>query len=66
MARTLVELDETLLADVMRISGASTKRAAITQALEDVRRREQARLFPDFLAAHSDLADPEVRSAARR
>ncbi|TMI81207.1 MAG: type II toxin-antitoxin system VapB family antitoxin [Bacillati bacterium ANGP1] len=45
MPRMMVELDDRLLAEAQRITGARTKRAAIETALEElVRRRKAAEL----------------------
>jgi Arc/MetJ family transcription regulator len=45
MPRMMVELDDRLLAEAKRVTGARTKRAAIETALEElVRRRKAAEL----------------------
>jgi len=45
MPRMMVELDDRLLAEAQRVTGARTKRAAIEVALEElVRRRKAAEL----------------------
>lgn len=43
MARLMVEIDEQLLEEARRLSGARTKRATIELALKELVRRERAR-----------------------
>ena len=40
MGRTNIDLDQHLIAKVMKLTGASTKREAVHQALEDMVHRE--------------------------
>ncbi|MFC8190355.1 type II toxin-antitoxin system VapB family antitoxin [Cellulomonas sp. NPDC057328] len=69
MAMTSVDLPEDLVAEVMRIFGARTKREAITASLrETVRRSRQDEALAALggMAFAEDLVDPEVRAQARR
>lgn len=51
MTVTSVDLDKDLVKDVQAITGAPTQKAAITQALQEVRRRAQQRQSIEDLIA---------------
>ena len=68
MAKTLVDVDETRLAEAGRILGTRTKKDTVNAALAEVialeaRRRDLARLSAHGLP---DLTDPSVAAAAWR
>ena len=68
MARRSVDLDEEQLAAAARELGTTSRTATVNAALAYVAgRRERAEAFSDPLVwGTPDLADPEVRAAARR
>ncbi|WP_345529879.1 type II toxin-antitoxin system VapB family antitoxin [Nocardioides endophyticus] len=68
MAKTLIELDERLLADAMAATGQTTKRGTVIEALEQVVRKARALDYVERLQAGiaSDLDDPEVVVQAQR
>lgn len=69
MAMTSVDLPAGLVEQAMRATGATTKRGAITSALEQVvARAEQHRAIDAISGMESlgDLLDPEIRRQARR
>lgn len=49
MSRTILDVDDTLLAAAANIFGTTTKRATVNAALEAVVKREQRREFADWL-----------------
>jgi Arc/MetJ family transcription regulator len=68
MARTKIDIDEAVLSDAAKELGTSSKVDTVNAALAFIAgRRRLARAFDDDLIWGSpDLADPEVRRAARR
>ena len=68
MARTLLDLNDDLLKEAMALSGAGTKVATVTVALQELVRRRRAEQFGHRLltGTAADLDDPEVISAAQR
>jgi len=68
MTKMLIDIDENLLAELMRLTGAKTKKAAVAEALEDARRRAAFRDYLDFLAspAMDDFRDPAIMAGAQR
>lgn len=68
MAKTLIELDERLLADAMAATGQTTKRGTVTEALEQVVRKARAVEYLERLQTGiaRDLDDPEVVVQAQR
>ncbi len=68
MAKTLIDLDEDLLARAREILGTSTKKDTVHAALREVVRRaavdEYLRLGRE--GAFSDLADPQAMARAWR
>lgn len=68
MAKTLIEVDEQLMVDAMAATGKATKRATVTEALEQVVRKARAREYLERLEGGivRDLDDAEVVSQAQR
>jgi hypothetical protein len=68
MTRTTIEIDDEALAGAARELGTSTKVETVNAALAFVAKRHQlAQAFDDpAIWGSPDLADPAVRSAARR
>jgi len=68
VAKTLVDLDEDLLARAAQILDTCTKKATVNTALREVVRRAAAEEFLRMgsAGAFSDLANPELRAAAWR
>ncbi|MFT4188254.1 MAG: type II toxin-antitoxin system VapB family antitoxin [Aeromicrobium sp.] len=68
MAKTLIEIDDQLMDDAMRLSGNTTKKATVTDALtllvRQANAREYIRSLRDGMAG--DLDDPEVIALAQR
>lgn len=63
--RTNIVLDDELVAEAMRLSGARTKREVVDRALRDfVQREHQRRLMR--LKGRSDLIDPDYDVAEIR
>jgi Arc/MetJ family transcription regulator len=59
MSRTIVDLDDDLLAEAGKIFGTTTKKATVNAALQAVVNREKRREFSDWLKAGGlpDLTD---------
>jgi Arc/MetJ family transcription regulator len=51
MSRTILDVDDELLADAARIFGTTTKRATVNAALQAAVNREKRREFADWLKA---------------
>lgn len=68
MSRTTIDIDDTVLAAAARELGTASKVETVNAALNFVaERRRRSEAFDDPLVWGSpDLADPEVRAAARR
>lgn len=68
MAKTLVDIDEKLLAQAAEILGTKTKKDTVNAALRDVVRIEMLRRHVEWLASDDapDLLNPEIRKAAWR
>ena len=49
MSRTIVDVDDELLAEAAKIFGTSTKRATVNAALQAAVNREKRREFADWL-----------------
>lgn len=68
MAKTLIDLDEALLAEAMAVLGTRTKKDTVHRALAEVvasgRRREHLELLTS--GGLPDLDDPEVMAGAWR
>jgi Arc/MetJ family transcription regulator len=68
MTKTLIDLDEDLLARTQEILGTTTKKDTVNAAMRDVVRRAMAREFLAMARAGAlkDLADPDVMAQAWR
>lgn len=68
MTKTLIDLDDQLLARALQLSGLPTKKAVVTSALESLVRRLELVRYADFATsgALDDLADSEVVRSAQR
>ena len=70
MAKTLIDVDENLLARARAILGpGATKKDAVNTALSKLVRLHDQRQTIDWIIATdpiAELRDPEVRAAARR
>lgn len=68
MARTLVDLPEDLVRRAMELSGAASKKALITRALEELVNREAQLEMIDWVQRGGlpGLTDPDVVADARR
>lgn len=66
--KTLLDLDEALLADAMAATGKTTKRATVVEALEQAVRRARALDYLERLrnGISSALDDPDVVARAQR
>ncbi|MFU8850798.1 type II toxin-antitoxin system VapB family antitoxin [Micromonospora sp. SL1-18] len=49
MSRTILDVDDDLLAEASKILGTTTKKATVNAALEAVVKREKRREFADWL-----------------
>jgi Arc/MetJ family transcription regulator len=68
MALTSIDIPDQLMAEAQRLTGHSTKRGTVVQALEEaIGRRRQAAALEAMAAMEflGDLALPDVRSKAR-
>ncbi|WP_298866183.1 type II toxin-antitoxin system VapB family antitoxin [Microbacterium sp.] len=68
MTKTLIDIDDALLARAMRLTGATTKKAAVNDALGQVVRRFEALGYIDMIRAGVavDLDDAQVIEDAQR
>lgn len=68
MAKTIVDVDDTLMQRAMRLSGNATKKATVNDALQQLVRRHEAKAYIEDLTAGlaADLDDPEVVRGAQR
>lgn len=68
MTRTVIDLDDDLLAAASKILGATTKKDTVNQALGEIIRRQQRTDLVEWLACDPlpDLRDPEVMRQAWR
>jgi len=68
MAKTLIDIDEALLAQAAEILGTTTKKDTVNGALRDIVRAEMLRRHVEWLASDDgpDLLDPAIREAAWR
>lgn len=68
MTKTLVDIDDAVLARAQQLSGLTTKKAIVAAALEEMVRRLELDEYTDFVrsGAMDDLADPEVIRSAQR
>lgn len=68
MARTLVDLPDDLVRRAMELTGAASKKAMITRALEELVNREAQLEMIDWVQRGGlpGLTDPDVLADARR
>ena len=68
MAKTLVDIDDEVLADVMRLSGEPTKKSAVNRAIVELQRRLHLERYFDAVRSGvvDDLSDPDAMRGARR
>lgn len=68
MARTLVDLPEDLVRHAMELTGAPSKRAMITRAIEELVNRQAQLEMIDWVERGGlpGITDPDVRADARR
>lgn len=68
MARTLVDLPDDLVRRAMELTGAASKKALITRALEELVNREAQLEMIDWVQRGGlpGLTDPDVLADARR
>ncbi len=64
--KTTVDIPDGELEDVIRFTGARTKREAIVTAIADFNRRRRMAELVRFAGTCSDLITPEELQAARR
>ena len=64
--KTTVDIPDGELEDVIRFTGARTKREAIVTAIADFNRRRRMAELVRFASTCSDLITPEELQAARR
>ncbi|GHE34845.1 MULTISPECIES: type II toxin-antitoxin system VapB family antitoxin [Streptomyces] len=66
MTRTMIDLDDALVAEAAEILGTKTKRATINGALGEFVAAAKRRRFMELLdsGAFDDLADPDVMARA--
>lgn len=68
MTKTIIDVDDGLLEQVMSITGATTKKAAVNEALAQTVRRDAALGYVDMLRTGVviELDDPSVIADAQR
>lgn len=68
MARTLVDLPADLVRRAMELTGAPSKKAMITRAIEELVNRQAQLEMIDWVQAGGlpGITDPDVRADARR
>jgi len=68
MTKTLIDIDDALLARAMELTGATTKKAAVNEALAQAVRRIEALGYIDMVSGGVavDLDDSRVIDAAQR
>ncbi len=68
MAKTVIDIDDDLLARSQEVLGTTTKKATVNAALKEVVRRAASRDFIEFARAGGlkDAADPDVMGHAWR
>ena len=64
MSRTILDVDDDLLAEAAEILGTGTKKATVNAALQEVVNWEKRREFADWLKSGGlpDLTDPQQAS----
>jgi Arc/MetJ family transcription regulator len=68
MAKTVVDLDDELLAEAARMLGTTTKKDTVNRALAELVQRRRRQDLVSWLSSDPlpDLRDPEVRDQAWR
>lgn len=68
MSRTMIDLDDALVAEAAEILGTTTKRATVNGALAEFVSAAKRQRFMEMLdeGVFSDLGDPEVMARAWR
>jgi Bacterial antitoxin of type II TA system, VapB len=68
MTKTLIDIDDAVLARAQQLSGLATKEATVAAALAEMVRRLELDEYTGFVCsgALEDLANPEVIRAAQR
>ncbi|MFD5254912.1 type II toxin-antitoxin system VapB family antitoxin [Streptomyces bobili] len=68
MSRTMIDLDDALVAEAAEILGTTTKRATVNNALAEFVAAAKRRRFVELLeeGVLDDLSDPEVMAGAWR
>jgi len=68
VTKTLIDIDDALLAKAMELTGAATKKAAVNEALAQVVRRGAAHGYVDLIQSGIavDLDDARVIDDAQR
>lgn len=68
MTKTIIDVDDALLERAMRFTGATTKKAAVNEALAQTVRRGEALGYVDMLrtGVAIDLDDADVIADAQR
>lgn len=68
MTKTLIDVDDELLADAARVLGTQTKKDTVNAALAETVALARRRTHAEFLHGGGlpDLADPEVMAGAWR
>lgn len=68
MAKTLIDIDDAVLARAQELSGIATKKGVVAAALEGMVRRLELDSYSEFVTsgAVDDLTDPEVIRSAQR
>lgn len=68
MTKTLIDVDDALLEQAMRLTGATTKKAAVNAALAQTVRRGEALGYIDMLRSGVaiELDDADVTADAQR
>ncbi|MGX1933855.1 type II toxin-antitoxin system VapB family antitoxin [Microbacterium resistens] len=68
MTKTLIDVDDALIARAMEVTGATTKKRVVNEALAQVVRRADAIGYVDMIRAGVivDLDDPQVTDGAQR
>lgn len=68
MTKTIIDIDDVLLEQAMRFTGASTKKAAVNEALAQTVRRGEALGYIDMLrtGVAIELDDADVTTDAQR
>lgn len=68
MTKTLIDVDDDLLAEAGKILGTSTKKDTVNQALDEIVKRQRREELIEWLTSEDapDLLDPAIRRDAWR